>query len=287
MIVFVPSGSGQSSYILHETGYREYSGAGTGSLSIKSFFGGQAHYVVGRNRYRVDDHRHLILNHGQSYAIHITAERPVESFCVFFAEGFAEDVRRALTQPQRLDDLTPSGEPLNFFEKTYPDDPLLTPAILRLRAGVASGRVSPGWLEEHLHLLMQRLLHVHYKVYREVELLPAARRATREELYRRLHYARDYALAQLDRPLTLAELAEVACLSPNHLLRSFKQTFGQTPHQFIVSKRLEEAQRLLRHSDTSITAICYAVGFESPGSFSWLFRRRFGLSPSEFRQQSR
>ena len=287
MIVFVPSGSGQSSYILHETGYRVYSGAGTGTLSVKSFFGGQAYYEVGRNRYRVDDHRHLILNHGQSYAIHIAAERPVESFCVFFAEGFADEVRRALTLPQRLDDLPPSSGPLNFFEKTYADDPLLRPAILQLRAGVASGQVSSGWLEEHLHLLMQRLLQVHFNVYREVELLPAARRATREERYRRLHKARDYILACLDSPLTLVELAEIACMSPNHLLRSFKQAFGQTPHQFIVSKRLEEAQRLLRHSDLSITAICYAVGFESPGSFSWLFRRRFGLSPSEFRQQSR
>ncbi|MFN8373112.1 MAG: helix-turn-helix transcriptional regulator [Anaerolineae bacterium] len=177
-----------------------------------------------------------------------------------------------------------SGAPLLFFEKTYPHDALLSPVLLHLRTALENGHAHSGWIEEHMHLLMQRLLHVHHRVYQEVEALPAARPATREELYRRLQCARDYAAALFDTPVTLAQLADVACLSPNHLLRTFKQLFGQTPHQFITDKRLEEAQRLLLTTDTSITEICFAVGFESLGTFSWLFRRRFGFSPKEFRK---
>jgi AraC-like DNA-binding protein len=134
---------------------------------------------------------------------------------------------------------------------------------------------------------MQRLLQVHYNVYREAELLPAARAATREELYRRVHRARDFAAASFDQPITLNELANVAGLSPNHLLRTFRQAFGQTPHQYLTTLRLQRAQLLLSSSDVSVTEICFSIGFESLGSFSWLFRRRFGVSPDAFRRQNR
>jgi AraC family transcriptional regulator len=287
MIITIPSRAAQQSYVLHETGYTDYVGEGTGYLSIKSFFGGQALYEVGRSRYRVGDDTYLILNHGQNYRVRIHTEKPIESFCIFFVEGFAEEVNRSLIAPSLLDDPFKSIPPLQFFEKTYTRDTLLSPSVRHLRDAIISGRATPGWLEEQLHLLMQRLLHVHDGVYREVENLSAVRPATREELYRRLHCAKDYASALFDTAITLAEIADVACLSPNHLLRTFKQVFGQTPHQFITTKRLEAAQYLLLCSERSITEICFAVGFESLGSFSWLFSRRFGLSPSEFRRQKR
>ena len=83
--------------------------------------------------------------------------------------------------------------------------------------------------------------------------------------------------------VTLEDLARVSCLSPNHLLRTFRQAFGRTPHQFLVERRLEEAKRLLRDKEIPVTEVCLKVGFESPGSFSVLFRKRFGASPSEWR----
>lgn len=287
MVISVPSNTTQSNYILHEKGYRNYQAQGTGSLSIKSFFNGQAFYEVERNRYLVGHDTHLILNSGQTYTIQIDADKPIESFCVFFADGFAEDVYHSLKAPDVLDNPFTGNVSLNFFEKTYPHDFLLTPALLQLRAGIETGRVTKGWIEEHMQLLMQCLLHTHYNVYRQLELLSAIRPATREALYRRLHYARDYASALFNTPITLAELANIASLSPNHLLRTFKQLFGQTPHQFIITKRLEEAQRLLRYSEFSITEICFAVGFESLGTFSSLFSRRVGVSPTEFRLAKR
>ncbi|MEZ4680954.1 MAG: helix-turn-helix transcriptional regulator [Caldilineaceae bacterium] len=85
----------------------------------------------------------------------------------------------------------------------------------------------------------------------------------------------------------LDAIAHVAALSPNHLLRSFKALFHTTPHQYLTEQRLIHASHLLRTTELSITTICLAVGFQSIGSFSALFRRRFGLSPVQFRQQNR
>jgi AraC family transcriptional regulator len=65
----------------------------------------------------------------------------------------------------------------------------------------------------------------------------------------------------------------------------FKLAFRQTPMQFLQECRLAAARRLLVATDQSVTSICFAVGFESLGSFSWLFRKRFALFPSQFRVQ--
>jgi AraC family transcriptional regulator len=289
MIITLPTDANRTSYILHERGDQFYA-EGAGGLSIKSFFGGQATYSVGRGRYVVDDRAYLVLNHGQPYTINIEADVPVESFCIFFAAGLAEAVQRSLTTPagQLLSDPAgPTAPALLFFERTYPHDELLSPTLLRIRQALTTGAAESGWLDEQLHILMQRLLQLHWDVYREVEVLPAARAATREELYRRVHRAREYAAASFDTPVTLAAMAQVAELSPNHLLRTFKQAFGQTPHQYLTSLRLEQARRLLAHTDRPVTEICFAVGFESLGAFSWLFRRRVGVAPAEYRRQSR
>jgi AraC family transcriptional regulator len=268
---------------------RRYHWEGEGALSIKAFFAGRARYGAGQGRFVVDDRAYLVLNRGQRYAVTIEGDAPSESFCVFFAPGFADQVARGLTLSSAglLDDPTASGPDPDFFERTYAHDDLISPVLLRLRAALARGERDQLWLTEQLHALMGRLLRRQGASLREAEQLPALRAATREEIYRRAHRARDYATALFDRPLGLDELAHAACLSPNHLLRSFRQVFGQTPHQYLTEVRLGEARRLLTETDRPVTEICLAIGFQSLGSFSWLFRRRVGVSPETYRRQFR
>jgi AraC family transcriptional regulator len=276
-----------SSYILHERASQFY-GEGTGWLSLKSFYGGQALYNVGRGGFRLDESAYLVLNHGQKYAITIESDTPVESFCLFFAPGLAEEIYRNLSlSPGHLlaEPAPPLAAPLTFFERTYPHDGLLSPLLNQIHHSPA--RAEPLWLAEGVHRVMQQLLQRHFNLYREVETLPAARPATREELYRRLHLAREYMAAAFEQPLLLEDIAAVAGLSPNHLLRSFKQLFQQTPYQYLLTRRLDQAQTLLAQTDQSVTDISLAVGFESIGAFSWRFRHRLGLSPTEYRRQKR
>jgi AraC-like DNA-binding protein len=274
-------------HILHARSRHHY-WQGEELLSIKTFFSGHALYDVGGGTHAVDPGSFLVLNHGQTYTITIDSLTPVESFCLFFSSGFAEEVYRSLTSsPDHLlaiPELSDTNT-IHFFERIYPHADLLSPVLLQLRAAVMHGAPEQAWLTEQFHSIMQRLLQVHCNVYQEVEKLPAIRATTREELYRRLYRARDYADALFHTPLTITELANVAALSPNHFLRTFKQAFQQTPYQYLMNKRLERAQALLLHSDLSVTEICFSVGFESLGSFSWLFRRRVGISPEGFRQQ--
>ena len=275
--------------ILQAAAY-EHHWEGEGPLSIKMFWGGQAHYQVGKARFAVDDASYLVLNHGQTYSIDIESEHKVASFCVFFAAGDAEAVHSTLTTP--LDSLLhdPEHAPTNgldFFERTYTHDDLVSPAMVHLKAVAATGVPERAWIDEQFQFILQRLLQAQQRIVGEVDALPAARRSTREELYRRLHRVRDYILATSGEQCTLEHLAHIAELSPNHLLRTFKQAFHQTPYQFVLAVRLRHARKLLVETDLPITHICFAVGFESPGSFSWLFRQRNGCSPEAFRNRSR
>ncbi|MBZ0283340.1 MAG: AraC family transcriptional regulator [Anaerolineae bacterium] len=86
-----------------------------------------------------------------------------------------------------------------------------------------------------------------------------------------------------DAPITIEDLSREVSLSPYYLIRAFRHIYKQTPHQYLVGRRIAQAKELLRNSDLSITEICMEVGFESLGSFSTLFRKVAGISPSAYR----
>ncbi len=263
----------------------EHHWRGAGLLSIKSFSGGSALYRIDGGTFRVDDEHFLIANHGQEYEITIDADTPVESFCVFFDSALTTDVLNALmhsTEALLDEPFAPSAQTL-FFERTYVHDHFLSPALDQFRLEYPRRNSETGWLDEQYHFLLERLIGIREQTAREADSLSGARAATRAELYRRLHRARDYISATYERPIALKDVAAVACLSPNHLLRSFKAAFGTTPYQFLIDERLRQARWLLAHTDRPVTDICFAVGYESLGSFSWRFSQRYGLSPQAFR----
>ncbi|HUS32281.1 MAG TPA: AraC family transcriptional regulator [Kofleriaceae bacterium] len=105
-------------------------------------------------------------------------------------------------------------------------------------------------------------------------------------LLRRLVRARDLLHADAARNPTLDELAAASGVSRAHLARNFTQTFGISPHQYLVQLRLEQARRALA-AGTSVTEVCHEVGFESLGTFSSTFRKRVGLSPREYQRRAR
>lgn len=105
-------------------------------------------------------------------------------------------------------------------------------------------------------------------------------------LTRHLLRVRDLMDRAYAEPLDVPALARSASVSRAHFTRSFKNAFGETPHQYLMSRRMERAKALLRAGELSITEVCLAVGFTSLGSFSTQFRRFVGDSPSGYRQRA-
>jgi AraC-like DNA-binding protein len=116
-----------------------------------------------------------------------------------------------------------------------------------------------------------------------VAAIPAG---SNEERNRWMLRARDAIDRDYARPLSIPALARIALVSEAHFIRTFRATFGETPHHYLQRRRVERAMALLRNTDHSVTDICFAVGFSSLGTFSRTFRDIVGRSPSAFRQHA-
>ena len=100
---------------------------------------------------------------------------------------------------------------------------------------------------------------------------------------RHLLRAKDLVDARYREPLDVPALARAAHLSVAHFSREFRRAFGETPHQYLLTRRLERAAALLCHTDRTVADICIAVGLRSVGSFTTSFGRAFGVSPAAYR----
>lgn len=100
---------------------------------------------------------------------------------------------------------------------------------------------------------------------------------------RHLLKAKDLADARYFEPLGVDDLASAAGLSRAHFSREFRQAFGESPHSYLLTRRLERAAALLRTTDRSVTDVCFSVGLQSLGSFTTSFTRTFGKSPAAYR----
>jgi AraC-like DNA-binding protein len=100
---------------------------------------------------------------------------------------------------------------------------------------------------------------------------------------RHLLRAKDLADARYFEPLGVDDLARAAGLSRAHFSREFRAAFGESPHSYLLTRRMERAAALLRNTDSSIADVCLSVGLQSIGSFTTSFKRTYGVSPTAYR----
>jgi AraC-like DNA-binding protein len=110
------------------------------------------------------------------------------------------------------------------------------------------------------------------------------RAAAQPSSARHLLRARDLIDARYAEPLDVAAIARAAHASPAHFSRSFKAAFGETPHQYLLTRRIERAKHLLSFSSLSVTEVSLEVGCRSLGSFSAAFKRIVGMTPRDYRR---
>lgn len=100
---------------------------------------------------------------------------------------------------------------------------------------------------------------------------------------RHLLRAKDLADARYSEPLGVDDMARAAGLSRAHFSREFRAAFGESPHTYLLTRRMERAAALLRNTDHSVAEICLSVGLQSIGSFTTSFKRTYGVTPTAYR----
>ncbi len=260
---------GKANAILSASARRHYVRDFPGPLSIKTVLRGSAEWRVEGRRFVIEPGTFLIVNESQPYTISIDSREPVETCCLFFERGFVESVHHAMSRPESLDDAGPRAR------VTFPTR--IETGHRALLARLMGMRQSPDGDAQAL-LLARDLLLMSEETAREIARVPAVRASTRAEIHRRLSLGRDCLHTGLHGPVTLADAARAACLSPYHFHRAFTAAFGMTPHEYVTRQRLDRARRLLADR-LPVTEAALRSGFESLGSFSTLFKRRFGVPP--------
>lgn len=273
---------GERNAVYIGAGRQHDSGEVEGWLSIKTMLAGTAVWETPERQFTVSESSYLILNDRHRYRLRFDSAAPVTTFVLFFRRGVAEDVLRCLCTASAclLNAPDAPAPPVEFIERLETRASPLFALLARFRRALSAG-LTPGEGEDWFLRLSRQMAREHRAIARSAGRLPAVRASTRQELYRRVLRGRDFLYSQAGESATLLAAARAACLSPYHFHRAFRRAFGVTPHQALTRHRMERAAALLS-SGESVTQVCLATGFESLGSFSILFRRRFGVSPHAF-----
>ena len=256
-----------------------------GGLSIKCAFGGNEYYESSREFYAVNDSSYLIFNEGKYYSSFIDSKTEIDSFTVNFTpelellpyQSLMAKTHQLLDNPHRL-----SAEKLHFDEKLSRHDTIISPLIHSLKQFSQHWNNNEERIKECMVVLLDYMMQAHIDRHNGTRL-HVIKTSTRTELTKRLNASTEYLEANYSKPVSLDDLADVACLNPFYFLRQFKKRFGVTPGVYLQRIRMHKAATLLTHESETISAICNKVGFLDLGSFGKLFRRYYNLTPKEFR----
>lgn len=253
---------------------------------FKWVLNGRQECAVGNRTLSAHPDSFLILNQGSRYIERIDSIAPVNTFTITFSQPFITDFNNSYQCP--IDDLLSKNNEVAkpiFLEAIYPFIGDMRYTIMHLKEQIDQGVSDELLFNEYLnHCLLN-----YYKIYKKEVLARAdklsfAKSKTRIEVLKRLSIAKDYIISNYNRTFSLEDVASAACLSVNHLLRTFKEAYGDSPHQYLTNIRLSRAKYLMRTSNFHINEIVSLVGFECPSSFIRLFKSKFKITPIRYKK---
>lgn len=255
-------------------------------FGILSTFTGSGNYFINGQKIPGDTHSFAVVNHGSRLAIEFSKAAAQPAF-LFFHTKLARLVSESLqlSTEELLDghEIDP-GIDLAYLERVHVKTQWFNDA-LRLLPLLGDSCSSFHALKADciVRNILEQLLVQNNNEGKLAANLSVVKRSTRIELFRRLALAKEWIDQYYCNPITLDQMAKVAALNSQHFLRMFRRCYGITPHQYLINLRLEQSKNMLTGSGEPVAVICASVGFESLSSFSWLFKKRFGLSPTQFR----
>lgn len=250
---------------------------------------GRSSVIADNQEVQLGDDTFCIVNKGQSYDLLLNDKQPATTFNIHFGDQLFSDTVQALHHStlQLLDH--PDPEPKvafhTFTRSRWKNQPLrYMTQQLQQHYQQRGENLFP---DEEEYELLSRILHLAFQNVQAdqqgLQQLDALRTSTREELVRRLNRSADYIHGFYWKNVSLDELCQVACLSKYHYLRSFKQLFSCSPHQYLMKVRLQKAEHLLRHTSLPLAEISLQLGFEEYNSFGRFFRKYHSCTPLAYR----
>jgi AraC-like DNA-binding protein len=247
-----------------------------------SNFVNRGNYLLNRQRVEVSASHFYFLNPNDTLEIRFSTTAPLQTRMILFEEKFIDSCFHYLSASAQQ--LLDSPRDQSLISPRFANTPFdLTDTVKRQMFSLIRSRPDQDIVQDELFTLVAECIRLNTGTIKDIDKITAVKKSTREELYRRLFLAREWINDNLTGKITLDQMAGMACLNKFHFLSNFRQVFHTTPHQYLMERRLQKAFDLLKEGRHSVTDTCCLLGFESIGTFSNQFRKRFGVSPSALR----
>ncbi|MFA4868357.1 MAG: AraC family transcriptional regulator [Pedobacter sp.] len=259
----------------------------TGKYALHVVLTGEVNFSIEKRNITLVPGSFIFINPDTTYTKGIASENEANMLTVLFEPDFIQEFECSNLFKEYLS----SEYSVSFDHRETPLLEFICPLlgdmkfnVMQLIKHMETENADPLVLGEYLnHALLDYYELYDIEVIKRKAALPFLNGNTKTEILRRLSVARDYMISNYKERIQLDKIAQTSCLSVNHLLRTFKQAYQLSPHQFLTKVRLHQAKHLLKNTDYPVSEIVDIVGFECPSSFIRLFRNSFNVTPGQYR----
>jgi len=255
-----------------------YPGHRTPYLFVTNYLN-KGNYLLNGKHIQISDKCFYFLNEDDELEINFSKAEPLQTLLILLTEKFVKASLHCITSSHEK--LLEAGDKNAHNDFKIPSVPFTLSKIVRDKISLVLQKTTGrDELEIILFDLISEFAILNNDTAKQLKKINAVKRSTQQELYKRLFLAREFINDNAFENLTISQTARQVCLDKFHFLSSFKRLFGITPHQYLTEIKLQKAHYLLKDKQCSVSEVCFTVGFESIGSFSNLFRKRFRVPPS-------
>jgi AraC family transcriptional regulator len=266
-----------------------YSPIKANGFSIKHVVEGIERYTLNGEKYHVEAGNYLLSNETSEGIVEIESATLVKGICInirpeLLSEMVASHCSPNTAFPDKIfGDFFSSAQ---FLENKYSAQTTqLGQLLLSISNGMQTNALNQVELNiEFFYALSEKIIADHTPIFQQLHNIPSIKSSTKKDLFKRIYKGKDYIDAVYSSPITVESIAKEACMSEYHFFRLFKATFGETPHQYMVKKRLEQGYAVLLKDKDSVTNAAFESGFSDIHAFSKAFKKHFGIAPSTLRK---
>ena len=263
-----------------------YSGEHVSRLSIRTISDGYQYHKVNKQDLILKKDNYLLVNEGDEFHSEISVQKDVEGILVAFSKldvlSLYTSVRK--NDHQLLDDPFKVGSfdiPIETQSVCLSDD--LKALLIQVKYGILNDLEYTTYFDEIFMKILLKISEDQLRLKSSIAELKYKKASTKHEIFRRVRIAKDFIDGHLKEDLSIKRLSNEAMMSPFHFVRSFKDIFKMSPHQYLTKQRLNKAKFLLRDTDETISTICQQVGLSNSSSFTRLFKRTEDCTPQNYR----
>jgi AraC-like DNA-binding protein len=255
-------------------------------FSIKYVVEGIEKYDLNGHKYPIESGKYLLTNDIQEGQVEIKSPKQVKGICINIVPEMIVEVVSAVCRPDTPYSDMALGQYFAsslFFENQYDAAQThLGQALLEMGNTMLNNR---NWQKEGLNIelfytLSEKIIADQIPVFKQLQSIPSLKSETKKDLLRRVSKGKEFIDMAFLKPLTIEQVSKEVAMSEYHFFRLFKSIYGTSPHQYIVKKRLDYGQNILKQDRTAVSLAAYDSGFADIHAFSKAFKRYFGYAPS-------